>query len=334
MSVVPKKIGTHNGVFHCDEVVACNLLKRLPEYKDAEIVRTRDPKVLETCDIVVDVGAIYDHEKKRYDHHQREFNETLKSIRPDKPFEIKLSSAGLVFCHYGEQILRGMIGKENESLLDILYNKMYETFVMEIDGIDNGVNICDGEQRYQIHTNLSSRVGHLNPSWNETDFDENALFRAAMAMVGAEFDERVRYYSTAWWPARSIVQEAINKCLNSSDPKLKQIAIFDQCCPWKDHFYSIEEEMQIEDKIKFVIFESSDKQTWRVQGIPKGNARSFVLRLPLHEKWRGVRDEDLSSISGIEGCVFVHASGFIGGNKTLEGAIEMAWQTIEKSKTD
>lgn len=34
-----KKIGTHSGVFHCDEVVACNLLKRLPEYRDAEIIR-------------------------------------------------------------------------------------------------------------------------------------------------------------------------------------------------------------------------------------------------------------------------------------------------------
>jgi hypothetical protein len=34
-----KKIGTHSGVFHCDEVVACNLLKRLPEYSDAEIIR-------------------------------------------------------------------------------------------------------------------------------------------------------------------------------------------------------------------------------------------------------------------------------------------------------
>jgi len=34
-----KKIGTHSGVFHCDEVVACNLLKRLPAYRDAEIIR-------------------------------------------------------------------------------------------------------------------------------------------------------------------------------------------------------------------------------------------------------------------------------------------------------
>ena len=27
------KIGTHNGTFHCDEVMACYLLKLLPEYK-------------------------------------------------------------------------------------------------------------------------------------------------------------------------------------------------------------------------------------------------------------------------------------------------------------
>ena len=34
-----KKIGTHNGTFHCDEVFACYMLKQLPEYSDAEIIR-------------------------------------------------------------------------------------------------------------------------------------------------------------------------------------------------------------------------------------------------------------------------------------------------------
>lgn len=38
-------IGTHSGVFHCDEVLACFMLKQLPHYKDAEIIRTRDPNV-------------------------------------------------------------------------------------------------------------------------------------------------------------------------------------------------------------------------------------------------------------------------------------------------
>lgn len=34
------KIGTHNGTFHCDEVLACTMLKFVnPEYSTAEIVR-------------------------------------------------------------------------------------------------------------------------------------------------------------------------------------------------------------------------------------------------------------------------------------------------------
>lgn len=33
------KIGTHDGTFHCDEVLACAILKFLPQYKDASIVR-------------------------------------------------------------------------------------------------------------------------------------------------------------------------------------------------------------------------------------------------------------------------------------------------------
>ncbi|GBN97749.1 hypothetical protein AVEN_75441-1, partial [Araneus ventricosus] len=33
------KIGTHNGTFHCDEVLACSMLKYAkPEYSNAEIV--------------------------------------------------------------------------------------------------------------------------------------------------------------------------------------------------------------------------------------------------------------------------------------------------------
>lgn len=35
-------IGTHSGVFHCDEVLACFMLKTLPEYKNSKVVRTRD----------------------------------------------------------------------------------------------------------------------------------------------------------------------------------------------------------------------------------------------------------------------------------------------------
>lgn len=58
----------------------------------ADLKRSRDPAILDTCDIVVDVGAIYDESKQRFDHHQRGFTEVF-----GHGFETKLSSAGLVY---------------------------------------------------------------------------------------------------------------------------------------------------------------------------------------------------------------------------------------------
>ena len=58
---------------------------------------------------------------------------------------------------------------------------------------------------------------------------------------------------------------------------------------------------------------------------------TFYFRLSLPEEWRGVRDEELSEKSGIPGCIFVHASGFIGGNKTYDGALAMAQAALKLS---
>lgn len=85
-------IGTHSGTFHADEALAVFLLRQLPTYKNADLVRSRDPAVLDECTIVVDVGGVYDAEQLRFDHHQRGFNEVFGG-----QFVTKLSSAGLVY---------------------------------------------------------------------------------------------------------------------------------------------------------------------------------------------------------------------------------------------
>ena len=60
--------------------------------------RTRDPIILGKCDIVVDVGGVYDESKQLFDHHQRGFTEVF-----GHGFETKLSSAGLVY-KYGHLV--------------------------------------------------------------------------------------------------------------------------------------------------------------------------------------------------------------------------------------
>ena len=54
-----------------------------------------------------------------------------------------------------------------------------------------------------------------------------------------------------------------------------------------------------------------------------------MQRLSLPEAWRGFRDEELSKVAQIDGCIFVHASGFIGGAKTYSSVIEMARKSLK-----
>ncbi|KAM4044394.1 MYG1 exonuclease [Anomaloglossus baeobatrachus] len=320
------RIGTHNGTFHCDEALACYLLRTLEPYREAEIVRTRDPQILAQCDVVVDVGGEYDPSRNRYDHHQRSFCETMNSLYPDKPWVTKLSSAGLVYAHFGAQILATLLGTDEEDpIIPILYDKMYENFVEEIDAIDNGISQFDGEQRYNITTTLSSRVGHLNPRWNELDQDTEIGFRKAMDLAGTEFVSRLDFYHRSWLPARALVEEAIRQRFQVDDSG-EVVVLAQGGCPWKEHLFQVEKETSLDKQIKYVIY-SDQSGKWRVQCVPTGPS-TFQNRLSLPEDWRGLRADDLSSVSGIPGCIFVHASGFIGGNETQEGALEMARKAL------
>lgn len=59
--------------------------------------------------------------------------------------------------------------------MNLIEFKVYENFIEEIDAIDNGVDQFDGEARYKITTNLSARVGKLNPDWNDDSENENVI---------------------------------------------------------------------------------------------------------------------------------------------------------------
>ncbi|KAH8326226.1 hypothetical protein KR067_003840, partial [Drosophila pandora] len=333
----PLWIGTHNGTFHCDEVVACFMLKQLPEYENAEIFRSRDDKQLrEKCDIIVDVGGEYDHGKKWYDHHQKTFGQTLSSIRPEVSEEfnvIRLSSAGLVYSHYGERVIQSILQKErgiqlSPQNLKLAFVQIYRNLISELDAIDNGVPMFEGgEPVYKISTHLSARIGKLNPSWQETNVDIEQRFSQAMEVAGREFVQNVIEVSCSWIAARDYVREALENA-KSVYPS-GEILVLKTFCPWKAHLADLEKEYKVEGVPKLVVF--NDGTSWRVAGVPVSPS-SFVGRKFLPTPWRGLRDEELSKKAGVEGLVFVHHSGFIGGAKSEEAALSMAKKSIEWSE--
>ena len=150
------------------------MLKRTNEYKEASIVRSRDPNVLKELDILVDVGGVYgnshtDPLTKRFDHHQASFQDTLGG----KYNKVRLSSAGLIYKHYGIEIIRNLTQEQDEALINRLYDRLYNDFILSVDAIDNGVDQYQTTERpaYNINTSLSSRISKLNPSWNRPDMN-------------------------------------------------------------------------------------------------------------------------------------------------------------------
>ena len=101
-----KIIGTHSDSFHCDEVLAAVMLLQTRQFADSMIVRTRQDDVFDSLDIVVDVGGVYDPARNRYDHHMATFEETWNSSPDDIT---KLSSAGLIWRHFGKEITANAI---------------------------------------------------------------------------------------------------------------------------------------------------------------------------------------------------------------------------------
>ena len=318
-----KYIGTHHGTFHCDEALAIALLKCLPQYTEHQVLRTRDMSLLNQCDIVVDVGGEYNASSFRFDHHQKTFMTTFPQ------HETKLSSAGLVYFHFGKEIIKFISTVSlSDSIVDLLYEKMYDGFIEHIDGIDNGINVSDGNLNYNVSTTLSSRVSFLNPGWNQDSSPTatNAAFLKAVVLTGEEFMERVHHLTTSWLPARSIVQEVLASryTVHESGKILK----LDDYCPWKSHLYTLEKEQKLGEMIQFVLYKDTLGNMWRIQGVNIKEG-GFSLRTSLPEEWRGLRNEELSSMSSIPGCTFVHAGGFIGGNSTYDGALQMAIASLE-----
>ncbi len=121
---------------------------------------------------MVDVGGEFDPSRHRYDHHQRGFDHSVSTLVPGKRWTTKLSSAGLVYVHFGREIVGAVLGADKDGdLVDKIFDKVYANFLEEVDAHDNGIPSHDGEPRFQVTTDLGSRVAALRPAWN----DENQV---------------------------------------------------------------------------------------------------------------------------------------------------------------
>jgi len=331
------------------------MLRLLPTYSSSPLVRSRDPAQLETCHTVVDVGGVYDAAINRYDHHQRTFSTTFPK------HNTKLSSAGLVYMHFGRAIIAQHLSvPEDHADVDLLYEKLYTDFIEAIDANDNGISAYDPaalsaaklEKRFKDGgVTLASIVNDMNnpdpTSPPGEPQDEDSLFGRASTLIGNVFARKLHQACFSWLPARTTVGSAYQSRFNVHSSG-RILVLPRGGVPWKEHLYNSEkdasnsEEIDPAAQVYYVLYPESgaEDSKWRVQCVSVSES-SFESRKPLPEAWRGVRDQDLDGVIASEaekagqpklpeGAIFVHASGFIGGHKTEEGAMAMAVRSLEQ----
>ena len=321
------------------------MLRLIPTYLDSPLVRTRDPAVLSTCHTVVDVGGEYDHGNKRYDHHQRGFDTVFPG------HHTKLSSAGLVYLHFGKDIITTVTGLQGQDC-DILFEKVYTDFIEAFDANDNGINVIAPkdldnaglEKKFEDRGfSIASVVNRYNwgvkaglttreaRSPEEKQAEEDLRFSKAAQFVGEQFLMELTDRAFSWLPARHQVKQAYDARLQY-DPQ-GRILILSEGMPWADHLYSLEKENPVAEglgpEVLYVLFpEDQPEGKWRIRAVSKENG-GFENRKDLPDAWKGLRDDQLDKVSGISGCVFVHAAGFIGGNRSFDGALAMARKALD-----
>ena len=276
---------THNGNFHADDVFSVAALRAIfPAFK---LIRTRDEAIINTADVVIDVGGVHDADKGRFDHHQR-------GGAGKRENGIPFSSFGLIWQKYGEEICQGQ--QHVAQAID-------DGLVATIDAID-----CGYVEGVATGISLSQTISMFNPTWQEeSDFD--GCFDEAV-----EFAERIlaRFIAAAsgGLNAKEIVAKAIAK---ADDQRL---IVLEQYTPWKKTVHSLS------DQALYVVYPSHSGK-WMIQTVPV-EPGSFEDRKPLPATWAGLSGEQLQAQTGIDDAMFCHNGCFIAGCESFQGILKMA----------
>ncbi len=288
-----KKIGTHNGKFHADEVMATAILN---EIFVTELTRTRNKKVLDELDIVYDVNG------GEFDHHGMD-----KVMREDG---IPFSSCGLVWNKFGKDVVRFKNEVLNQQQIDEVFNFIDRNLIEGIDALDNGIWIDKPEIPLM---NVSSILSGFNPLWYEED-KENQNFNKAVEFATSILNNKINF--------KISVIKAKEKVVKAYETReIPEVMILDTYCPYMESLKEIDEH----EEILFVIFKS--KTNYLLQTI-RGKDGKDRKKLP--RTWMGKSDEELAKVTKVSDATFCHTGRFIAGAGSLEGIKRLAELAIHE----
>ncbi|PAB56518.1 metal-dependent hydrolase [Anaeromicrobium sediminis] len=288
-----KKVGTHHGRFHADEVMATAILKGMFEI---ELIRTRDPKILSELDIVYDVGG------GEFDHHGVE-----KVCRDDG---IPFAACGLIWRKFGRGVIQFKDPSLSEEDIESVFQYVDRVLIKGVDALDNGIRTGDGI----IPTmNISSIISGFNPPWYSEKSDEEAFNEAvdtASVILENTINRRLSVLKS-----EEIVLRAYKSRI------IPEVLILDTFCPWGETLGSVDEK----EEVLFIVYPRKDDYAMQTVRDKDGKDRKY-----LPKSWAGKMDEELVAITGVRDSVFCHTGRFIAVARSFKGIMKMAQLAINE----
>jgi uncharacterized UPF0160 family protein len=285
------KIVTHSGMFHADDIFA--VATALLVFPDAEVIRTRDPKIIDKADMVIDVGMEYNPTVYRFDHHQ----EGGAGIRPNG---VPYASFGLVWKEFGERLAH-----EGKDVIE-------EKLVQPVDAPDNGTSIYnpvfDGVEPYTIREFFYSYLSY-------EDRSEEHIYEVFMQVVGVAKDLLEREITKA--EERVASMKEVRTILNNTSDK--RIIVLDKDLAWEPVLAPVPEAM-------FVVYPRKEGN-WGTKGVPK-KVFGFERKKLFPFAWAGKSGKELQEISGVKDAAFCHLGRFIVTANSKEGAVALAEKAL------
>ena len=298
-------VGTHNGIFHCDEVVAIAILAILTErFGDLSVIRSRDLELLaNNTDLLVDVG------NGKYDHHQKGGNGKRAN-------GVMYASAGLIWKNFGDQVVSLFTnGKLSNDETMIVANIIDNEIIQNVDKEDNGKASIAHPFKF---------ITSFLPSWDDEFPDFDKAFEQCVNYVIPILKEIIKTYI-----GLHLAKNEIFARLNNPETHIGNVLeIPCQTIPWKDEI--TRHNRYSKNKIDFVIFKYP-AGGYALQCVPPSSKEKdqFLQRITLPEEWAGETTR-LPEVSGVSSSTFCHTGRFFARANDRDGVIRMCQIATDK----
>ena len=300
-------VGTHNGIFHCDDILAIAMLYLLMQRisKNLCVIRSRDIEFLkENTDLLVDIGG------GKYDHHQKGGN-------GERENGAKYASAGLIWKQFGSLIVESFLDSPlSQEEIDTIANSIDEEIIQKVDMEDNGQDVDYHPFQY---------ITSFLPSWTEENKDYDKKFEECVNNVSVTLSNIIRNFIATY-----LAQKELNPMITNKETHFDNILVLTcQTVPWQDILVDYNEKNS-DSPIDFVVFPHPSGD-YALQCVPPSKKKKNDQRIPLPGEWAG-ETVNLPKISGVATATFCHNNKFFARASDYGDIIKMCRIATEKHR--